>query len=154
MSAPNEWPSLELDPVRRLRVLAAGLPHVAIAERVIDAPFDTVWGFIGDLALSTPQIELGIRSVEIVQREGERLALVTRSALGFTSRFEVVLRPGWCLMHNRQADVGMAAVPEGDGTTRYAHYEGVRLLGRLGRPLFARKIEGDLDRVERLVMGL
>ena len=44
----------------------------------------------------------------------------------------------------------LLAAPEGEAT-RFAHFEGARFLGRLGRPLFARKIEGDFDRIERWI---
>jgi len=145
------WPRLEIDGVQRLRAIAAGLPHVAIRERVFDAPFDVVWGFIGDLERSAPQFETGIARIEILERDGEHLSLETHGSFGMSLRFEVLLRSGLCLMHNRLGDVGMAAAPEGEDQTRFAHYEGTRWLGRLGRPLFSRKIEGDLDRIERLV---
>lgn len=135
-----------LDPIRRLRILAESLPHVALAERVYDVSFERLWGFVGDLERSAPVIELGIARAAILEREGDRLVVETRNALGLPLRFDVELRPGWCLMQHRLGDVGMAAAPEGDGT-RFAHFEGARPLGRLGRPVFARKIAGDLERI-------
>jgi len=142
----------ELDPVERLRILAAGLPHVALRERVYPVAFDHLWGFIGDLEASAPIMELGIRRTEVLRRDGERLELAAFGALGIRSQFDVVLRPGWCLMQNRLGDIGMAAAPEGSGT-RFAHFEGSRWLGRLARPLFARKIAGDLERIRVALSG-
>lgn len=39
----QDWPVAELDPVRRMRVLAAATPGVAYAEKLIPAPFSAVW---------------------------------------------------------------------------------------------------------------
>jgi hypothetical protein len=54
-------------------------------------------------------------------------------------------------MRSRLADIGMAAAPEGEGRTRFAHYEGSRWLGRPGRRWFARLIRRDLANLARLV---
>ena len=61
-----DWPLAELDPVQRMRVLAAGLPHVALAETVIAAPFDAVWAVAGDLVNGVPRFEHDVRSIEIL----------------------------------------------------------------------------------------
>ena len=52
-----DWPLAELDPVQRMRVLVAGLPHVALAERVIEAPFEAVWAIAGDLVNGVPRFD-------------------------------------------------------------------------------------------------
>ena len=149
-----QWPEVDLDAVQRLRVIAAGLPHVAIDEIVIDAPIERVWGFAGDLERATPIYERGVRSVEILRRDGDLMALSVRTALGFAMSFRAELRFGWCLMQSRTAHIGMAAAPEGDGTrTRFAHYEGSALLGRLGLPYFRWNIRGDLRRIEAAVQS-
>jgi hypothetical protein len=51
-----------------------------------------------------------------------------RGWLGQRASFDVVLRPGWCVMQSRFLIGGMAAAPEGDGT-RFAFLGGLRLPG-------------------------
>lgn len=51
-----------------------------------------------------------------------------RGRLGQHARFDVVLRPGWCVMQSRFLIGGMAATPEGD-STRFAFLGGLRLPG-------------------------
>lgn len=56
--------------------------------------------------------------------------------LGQRARFDVVLRPGWCLMRSRFVLGAMAAVPDPAGGTRFAALGGFRLPGmRPARPL-------------------
>ena len=145
------WPQAEIDSVTRMRALAEALPHVALIERVIEAPFDAVWGVAGDLVNGVPRFEHDVGEVEILRSEGDQLTLAAAGPLGLRMHFDAVLRPGWCVMRSWAADIGMAAVPEGDGRTRFAHYEGSRWLGRAGRPLFSRLIGRDLDRLAQLV---
>lgn len=47
---------------------------------------------------------------------------------GLRAPFDLVLRPGWCLMQSRLLVFGMAAVPDGD-VTRFAYMAGFRLPG-------------------------
>jgi hypothetical protein len=149
------WPSVELDPVARLRALAAALPHVAFEERVIEAPFPRVWSFIEDMERGVPRFEGNVRRIEIVQREGERLWLRSWSPLGLELRMRAVLRPGWCVMGTAtgSAQIGMAARAEG-AATRFAHFEGSRWLGRAARPLFRAFVRRDLARLARLAEGV
>src|SRR4051794_26373395 len=49
------WPTVDLDPVRRLRVLAAAIPGAAVAESVLDAPFDDVWSAATDFENAVPK---------------------------------------------------------------------------------------------------
>ena len=130
------WPAADLDPVRRLRVLAAAISFpVYVAERVIPAPFEQVWARVSDLEHELPQHITTIRSARITRAEGDRLELVATGTLGQRARFDVVLRPGWCLMRSRFVLGAMAAVPEAEGT-RFAALGGFRLPGaRLARPL-------------------
>jgi hypothetical protein len=107
----QDWPVVELDPVRRMRVLAAATPGVAYAEKLIPAPFNT-----------------DLRSFEITSAWGERMIAHARGRLGQRARFDVVLRPGWCVMQSRFLIGGMAAVPEVGGT-RFAFLGGLRLPG-------------------------
>jgi hypothetical protein len=153
----SDWPRIELDPIARLRALSAALPHTLLRECVIDAPFETVWSVVGDLEQGVPRYELGVRSVELLDRvareDGEHLRLRTHQRLGTANELDAVLRPGWCVMRSARLDIGLAAMPaDGDGRrTRFAHYEGARGLGHLLRPLFWLKIGGDFRRIARLV---
>jgi hypothetical protein len=148
----SEWPRVEIDPVTRLRALAAALPHTMLRERIIEAPFEDVWGVAGDMERGVPQMENGIERVEILEREGDRLKVRTHGGFGVTMDLDAELRPGWCVMRSPRFDIGMAAVPvDGGRRTLFAHYEGVRGVGRLLRPLFWSKIGGDFRRLGRLV---
>jgi hypothetical protein len=147
----SRWPEAPIDAVARLRALAAGLPHVFLAECVLDAPFERVWEIVGDLERGVPRFETSVRSARIAARDGDRLVLDTRHPLGPRARFRVLLRPGFCVMSARFADVGMAAAAEDGGRTRLAHYEGSRLLGRLAWPLLRRNIEADFTALRRLL---
>jgi hypothetical protein len=88
----------DLDPVRRMRVLAAATPSIA----------------------------------------GERMTALARGRLGQRARFDVVLRPDWCVMQSGFLIGGMAAIPEADGT-RFAFLGALRLPGlRLLDPVLRR----------------
>jgi hypothetical protein len=39
----QDWPVADLDPIRRMRVIAAAPPGAAYAEKLIPAPFSAVW---------------------------------------------------------------------------------------------------------------
>jgi hypothetical protein len=147
------WPTAQLNPVRQLRVLAEVLPGVGLVERVVDAPYERVWSFLADLEHSVPAFDPMVRSLRVLSHKGTRLVVVTRtSVLPLSSRFEVELRDGWCLMRSRTYLVGMAAEPLGE-QTRYAHLEGLpyhRPPGlRLLRPVFRRVVGGDVRGIVR-----
>jgi hypothetical protein len=147
-----DWPTTELDPVRRLRILAAGLPYVSLDEAVIDAPLERLWGLTGDLVSGVPRFERHVLSVEVLERDGDHLSIEARSHFGLRMRYDVELRLGWCLMRSPYSQIGMAAAPEGEsGRTRFAHFEGSPVLGRLARPFFRWNIAGDLRRIARLL---
>ncbi len=124
----QDWPVAELDPVRRMRVLAAATPGVAYAEKLIPAPFSAVWEAASDLEHELPRMITDLRSFEITSARGERLTARARGRLGQHARFDVVLRPGWCVMQSRFLIGGMAAAPDGEGT-RFAFLGGLRLPG-------------------------
>ncbi|MCA9503309.1 MAG: hypothetical protein H6748_17385 [Spirochaetaceae bacterium] len=145
------WPEVEIDPVTRMRALAAGLPHVAVDETLFALPFDRVWSFVADLATNTPRFEGLVADVRPLEQQGERLRLAARNPILGWSEFDVVLRPGWCLMRSRLGEVGMAARPEGPRATRFLHFEGSPLLGRLARPFFAWNIRQDFRRLHSLL---
>jgi hypothetical protein len=161
------WPTVELDRVAQLRVLASSLPGVALVERTIAAPFDAVWGFVSDLPNAVPRFDRDVASIEIVEHRGDRLQIISRPPIvGLPVRFDVELREGWCWMVARPQlyVVGMAAVPEGDHT-RFAMVEGVALASPNAlRPILApisaisrwrhrRHLPSDLDGIER-ALGL
>jgi len=124
----QDWPAAELDPVRRMRVLAAATPGVAYAEKLIPARFDAVWETASDLEHQLPRMITDLRSFEITGARGERMTARARGRLGQRARFDVVLRPGWCVMQSRFLIGGMAAAPEAEGT-RFAFLGGLRLPG-------------------------
>jgi hypothetical protein len=138
----KDWPVADLDPVRRLRVLAASLRFpVYVAEVVLPVPPEQVWAVASDLERELPRCLPTVRSVRITRTDGEQLELLAVGVLGQRARFDVVLRPGWCLMRSRLVVGAMAAVPEADGT-RFASLGGFRIPGAgMGRPLLA--VAGD-----------
>jgi hypothetical protein len=147
------WPAAQLNPVRQLRVLAEVLPGVGLVERVLDAPYERVWSFVADLEHSVATFDPMVRSLRVLSQEGSRLVVVTQtSLLPLSSRFEVELRDGWCLMRSRTYLVGMAAEPLGE-QTRYAHLEGLphhrAPALRLLRPVFRRVVNGDIHGIVR-----
>lgn len=154
------WPMAELDGIARLRALAAGLPGTAVQERLIDAPFDTVWGFVTDLETSVPEFDRDVARIRIVRAAGEHLRIHAWSpGVPLPLPFDVTLRPGWCWMVSDPQIyvVGMAAIPERD-RTRFAHLEG--LVGRFLTPVLPvsrwrhrRHVARDLDGIERGAMA-
>lgn len=112
----QDWPVAELDPVRRMRVLAAATPGVAYAEKLIPAPFSAVWEAASDLEQELPRMVTDLRTFEVTSARGERLTASARGRLGQRARFDVVLRPGWCVMQSRFLIGGMAAAPDGENT--------------------------------------
>ncbi len=145
------WPEAPLDPVSKMRALAAGLPHVAFRETVLNADFDRVWNFIADLERNTHLFEAMVSRVRILERSDDRLQIETRILpLGFWLKMDVVLRPGWCVMNSRLGEIGMAAHPEGDSRTRFFHFEGSRLLGRMARPYFRWNLGAEFRRLDAL----
>src|SRR5260370_4092995 len=113
----ENWPVADLDPVRRLRVLAAAVRFpVYVSEVVLSAPVERVWAAASDLERALPSFISTVRSARITQAEGDRLELLATGTLGQRPRFDVVLRPGWCLMRSRFVLRAMAAVPEAGGT--------------------------------------
>ncbi len=122
----QNWPTVDLDPVRRLRVLAASTPGSVIAQTVIPQPFARVWAVASDLEAELPYLIRDFRTVRITAERGERLQLRARGYLGQRARFDVVLRPGWCWMQSRLLLGGMAATPHPHGTS-FAFLAGIRL---------------------------
>lgn len=120
------WPVAELDAIRRLRVLAAAVPGAVADEITIDAPFAQVWAVAADLENELPTYLRDVRSLHITRADGERLEADARGYAGLRARFDIVLRPGWCVMRSRFLIGAMAAVPDGD-RTRFAFLGGVHI---------------------------
>jgi hypothetical protein len=123
-----DWPVADLDPLRRLRVLAAATPGAELTEWVIGAPPERVWLTAGDLEAELPRLIRDFRSVTVSPGHGERLVMTARGYLGQRARFDVVMSPGWCWMQSRFLVCGMAAVPD-PGGTRFGFLGGLRVPG-------------------------
>jgi hypothetical protein len=124
----RRWPVADLDPLRRLRVMAAATPGTDLTEWTIEAPPALVWQTASNLQVEMPRLVRDFRSVTITQGGGERLVMHARGYLGQRARFDVVIRPGWCWMQSRFLLCGMAAVPD-PGGTRFGFLGGVRAPG-------------------------
>ena len=151
-----QWPTAELDPIRRLRVLAAGIPGAVLVERVIPAPSDVVWALAEDIEHTVSRTQPHVTKVRITDRQGEHLVVDVRGHLGIRARMDAVMRPGWCVMQSRFLRVGMAAMSE-DGGTRFGRLVALRLPGAaLLSPLIdwliSRNLAAELRRLERVVL--
>ncbi len=150
------WPDVVMSNVDRLRVLAAARPHLAVYERVIDAPFERVWAIAGDLE-GAPSFEVGLGRVRILERRpdsqrlDECLELEAAARFGPAGPTSAVLRPGFCLMWSWRMEIGLAAAPAKDpGQTLFLHFEGIRGTGPLLRPLFRLKVKHEVGVIARL----
>lgn len=128
------WPSVELDDIRRLRILAASIPGAQLAETVLEAPIERVWSVAGDLEGRLSSWAPDVRSVRPAGPRRGRPSVVIIGRSGLRGRFEVVLRPGWCLLQSRFVLGGMAAVADGE-RTRFAFVGALRGPARLASPL-------------------
>lgn len=148
------WPVAELDPIRRLRVLAAATPGMTVVERVIDASFNEVWSIASDIERELPRLGGGfVTALRIIERDGERLRADVHGPMGIRDEFAIVLRPGWCWMEGRVLSAAMAARSEGTAT-RFGWCANVRLPGgRLLRPLATHSLDRTLVRLERHVLA-
>ncbi len=66
------WPTADLDPVARLRALAAAIPGSAITETAIAAPFETVWAVASDGEQGLPHFVINVRRGVGRRRVGRR----------------------------------------------------------------------------------
>ncbi|MHB9851244.1 hypothetical protein [Streptomyces sp. Tue6028] len=145
------WPVADLDPVRRLRVLAAGVRGAHVTEGVVPAPYDRVWALLDDLEGDFGRIVPDMRRLRVVRRDGPRVEALARSRYGMRAGLRGEQRPGWCWLQSRFLLIGVAAAPEGTGT-RVAFTGGVRVPGRAALvPLGVRR-EG--ERSLRRLTGL
>ncbi|MBL1109593.1 hypothetical protein JK361_34295 [Streptomyces sp. 5-8] len=104
------------DPVRRLRVLAAGLHAGMYAEEHLPLPYERVWPVAADLRDELPHLVPFLREFRVPPGDADRKEALAVGRSGLTEAFEVRLSPGWCLMQSRLVVGGMAAVPEAGGT--------------------------------------
>ncbi|GAA4225739.1 hypothetical protein FHR32_002287 [Streptosporangium album] len=142
----------DLDPVRRLRVMAGATPGCVLLERVIPAPFDTVWAVVADLERELPRYQPHVRTLRVTPGRGDRLDVLALGRAGLCARFDAVLRPGWCWMQSHHIVFGLAAVPVPGGTL-LARAGATRRPGlrRLLMPLLRRDFGRELDRFESRV---
>jgi len=152
----DQWPTAEIDRIARLRVLAALTPGAVVVEAVLPHRFDQVWGVAADLERELPQCLTDVRTFTITREDGERLSVDARGYFGLRAHFDVVLRPGWCVMRSRFLLGGMAAEPAAE-QTRFAFLGGFRfpglrpaapLLRRLGKPAIAHVVSRYGQRVD------
>jgi hypothetical protein len=147
----RHWPVADLDPVRRLRALVAGIPGAVVVEDVIPASFEAVWDIASDLENEVPRSEWHVRSLRITHQEGDRLETLVYGLVGVHDRFAIVLRPGWCWMQGRLLLAGMAATPVEDGTL-FAFATGLRVPGSgVLRPVLRRAADRSLRRLAQRV---
>ncbi len=138
----DTWPVAEFDTVRQLRVIAAVTPGTVIHETVLPAPLESVWAVAADLEGELPRWLLpDIRAVHLSERDHDRLVAQMIGYSGLRARFDVVLRPGWCLMQSRYLLGGMAATSE-HGGTRFAFLGGLRGPLRVLTPLLTPFAQG------------
>jgi len=124
----QHWPVADLDPLRKLRVMAAATPGTELTELTIDAPPELVWQVASNLQAEMPRLVRDFRSVTVTPGTGERLVMHARGYLGQRARFDVLLRPGWCWMQSRFLLCGMAVAPA-PGGTRFGFLGGIRAPG-------------------------
>jgi hypothetical protein len=94
-----------------------------------------------------------MRSVQMLERDGERTIALARSRFGMRARLVGVVRPGWCWLQSRFLIIGVAATPEPGGGTRVAMTGGVRVPGRAALvPIGVRReAERALERLASMV---
>ena len=148
-----DWPTANLDPVRRLHSLAAGVRGAHVSERVIDAPFAQVWTALSDFEGDFRQVQPDMKTVHVTNCDGSRISLHARSTYGMRANFVGTVRPGWCWLQSRFLIVAMAATEVGPGQTRVAFTGGVRVPGRPALlPVGVRReARRSLDKLEQLM---
>lgn len=148
----ENWPQTDVDAVRRLRALAAGIPGATVTERVFDYPMPMVWDLMWDNGRRFAEIQPDMRSIKQLEISGDRVRMLVHSRFGFRAHLEGVARPGWCWLQSRFLLIGMAAAAEPDGRTRVALTGGIRIPTRAAiLPLGVRRESTKtLDRLEAL----
>ena len=140
MSTDPVDPAVGLDPIVRLRVLAAALPGATLVCRELGAPFAAVWTVVEDLERFSPLYEPAVAEAVVDVRAGRRVLHLTYTD-GQREECVVRLASGWCLMQSPSVVVAFAARPTARGTL-LAHLEHWR---RPGQTSFsAAKLDGEL----------
>ncbi|MFJ5549102.1 hypothetical protein [Streptomyces sp. NPDC093225] len=115
----------ELDPVRRMRVMAAALPLHCHAEAFLEAPFVDVWAVAGDPEGGLPRLLPGLRRLVLVDGPWPHQRARAHGPWGRVVEADVLRQPGWCLMQSERTFLGLAAVPQDHGT-RFGFFAGPR----------------------------
>jgi hypothetical protein len=151
----DNWPTAELDPVRRLRVLAAGIPGAAVTERVFDTAPAQAWDLMWGDGRNFTVFQTDMHSIESMERDEERVRMLVRSRYGMRAQLEGTVRIGWCWLQSRFLLIGMAAAAEPGGGTRVALTGGVRVPGRAALiPIGVRRESTKaLDRLDALLQS-
>ncbi|MDV5147600.1 hypothetical protein R1T08_26370 [Streptomyces sp. SBC-4] len=131
----HETTTYEIDPVERLRIMAAGVRGARIAEEVLPVPFEEVWAVMADLEGEFGRFQPDMRRVRVLRVAGDRVEALALSKYGFRAHLRGFVRPGWCWLQSRFLIIGMAAAPEPGpgpesgpgGGTRVALTGGVRV---------------------------
>lgn len=147
------WPQADLDDVRRLRALAAGITGAAVTERVFDKSLPEVWELMWGDGRAFAEFQPDMRSITRVTSDGVHVSLYARSNYGFRAHLKGTVRPGWCWLQSRFLLIAMAATPEPNGHTRVALTGGVRLPRRPALiPIGVRReSQKSLNRLEQLL---
>lgn len=111
-----------LDPVLRLRVLAAALPGSVVAERTMEAPFDQVWQVVTDLETMAPRYETSVAAIDVVERSPWWTRIVATLRDGQHEEMDARIVRGWCLMQSQSFIIAFGARPAGPRTV-LAHLE-------------------------------
>ena len=150
------WPTAHLDPIGRLRALAAAYPNAGVGEVTVDVPFEDAWRWVTDFEHNVHRFDSEVAKIRVRHREGDRIRLWAWARfVPVPLPFDVTLEPGFCIMRGRFRAflVVMAAVPTEDGRTRYAHAEAVPLPGAGWlRRVLQRTVDADLRGFVRLVV--
>lgn len=136
----QQWPIAELDPVRRLRVMATAV-HGTFADAFTEHPPEDVWRVVSDLERELPRLLPDFRTATVRAESAPRgepaagtgdrhLDVLAVGYLGQRARFDVDISPGWCWMQSRFLLCGFAVTLEKD-RTRFAFLGGIRPSGAL-----------------------
>jgi hypothetical protein len=155
------WPIASLDPIGRVRLLAAQVPGCVLVERVLPGSAAELWAYLSDLA-NIGSFDQFVGRVAIHERRvvaevpdgpvEELVASAHVPAWGPGLRMDIRLEPGICVMQARARLylVVMAVADEGEGRVRHAHLEGVPLPGAgILRPLLRRHVAADVAGIDR-----
>lgn len=151
----SEWPTAELDPVRRLHVLAAGIPGAFVSEVSVVADPDELWESLRDLEVSVPRIQPHVRSLRMVgEQDGIQVADV-RGYVGLRARMSIGMYPRFCCMQSRFLVIGMAVREAKEGAV-FARLQGLRFpapVRRALKPAMEHTIREETARVAREYSG-